>query len=113
MEQKVEKVSVRAGEPDALGIYLSRARRHRPLNRSEEAMLSARIKAGDEEARGEAVAYNLKLVVSIARGTRAGGWSSLTSYRRATSVSCERRGASTLALAPSSPRMRRGGSSRL
>ena len=31
-------------------------------------MLSARIKAGDEEARGEAVAYNLKLVVSIARG---------------------------------------------
>ena len=58
----------REGKPDALGLYLSRARRHRILSREEEAALSARIREGDEAAWEELVRHNLRLVVSIARG---------------------------------------------
>ena len=52
---------------DILGLYLSRARRHRILSRAEEAALSARIQEGDEAAWEELVECNLKLVISIAR----------------------------------------------
>jgi RNA polymerase primary sigma factor len=52
---------------DILGLYLSRARRHRILSREEEAALSARIQEGDETAWEELVECNLKLVISIAR----------------------------------------------
>src|SRR3954452_18476387 len=52
---------------DVLGLYLSRARRHRILSREEEAALSARIREGDEPAWEELVQCNLRLVVSIAR----------------------------------------------
>jgi len=55
-------------EPDVLGLYLSRARRHKILSRHEEAALSARISRGDEAAWEELVECNLRLVVSIARG---------------------------------------------
>jgi RNA polymerase sigma factor (sigma-70 family) len=58
----------RGAEPDVLGLYLSRARRHRILSRREEAALSARIREGDESAWEELVECNLRLVVSIARG---------------------------------------------
>ena len=54
-------------EPDVLGLYLSRARRHRILGRQEEAELSSRIQKGDHNAWDELVGCNLKLVVSIAR----------------------------------------------
>src|ERR671933_2057023 len=55
------------GKTDILGLYLSRARRHRILSREEEAALSARIREGDETAWEELVSCNLRLVVSIAR----------------------------------------------
>ena len=55
-------------EPDILGLYLARARRHAILSRPEEAALSARIREGDESAWEELVESNLRLVVSIARG---------------------------------------------
>src|SRR5919202_3408346 len=55
------------GKTDILGLYLSRARRHRILSREEEAALSARIQEGDETAWEELVECNLKLVISIAR----------------------------------------------
>ena len=55
-------------EPDVLGLYLSRARKHRILSRQEEAALSARISRGDESAWEELVECNLRLVVSVARG---------------------------------------------
>ena len=55
-------------EPDVLGLYLSRARRHRILTRQEEAQLSVRIRNGDESAWEELVESNLRLVVSVARG---------------------------------------------
>ncbi len=70
MEQKVERASSGRGEsgPEVLGLYLSRARRHRILSRREEAALSARISQGDETAWEELVECNLRLVVSVARG---------------------------------------------
>src|ERR671939_13858 len=52
---------------DILGLYLSRARRHRILSREEEVALSTRIREGDETAWEELVECNLKLVISIAR----------------------------------------------
>lgn len=70
MEQRVERVvgeKIGAG-PEALDVYLLRARRHRILIRREEAALAARIQQGDEEAWEELVRCNLKLVVSVARG---------------------------------------------
>ncbi len=71
MEQKVERtpgtVRGEAG-PEVLGLYLSRARRHGILSRSEEAVLAARISEGDEAAWEELVQCNLRLVVSVARG---------------------------------------------
>ena len=70
MEQRIERAgdSDRIGEKsDVLGLYLSRARRHRLLSREEEATLSARIQQGDETAWEELVRCNLRLVVSIAR----------------------------------------------
>ena len=71
MEQKVERAAGSGrGEagPEVLGLYLSRARRHGILSRSEEATLAARISAGDEAAWEELVQCNLRLVVSVARG---------------------------------------------
>ena len=70
MEQKVERAVGGRGEvgPEVLGLYLSRARRHRILSRREEAALSARISQGDETAWEELVRCNLRLVVSVARG---------------------------------------------
>ena len=70
MEQRIERTwrhSEAGGGSDALGLYLSRARRHRLLSREEEAALSARIQQGDRAAWNELVECNLKLVVSIAR----------------------------------------------
>jgi len=58
----------RDGQSDVLGVYLSRARRHKILSRQEEAELSARISEGDEVAWEELVRHNLRLVVSVARG---------------------------------------------
>jgi len=55
------------GAPDIVGLYLSRARRHRILCREEEAALAVRIQKGDETAWEELVQCNLRLVVSIAR----------------------------------------------
>ena len=57
----------RDGRSDILGLYLSRARRHKILSRREEAVLSARIQEGDETAWEELVQCNLRLVISIAR----------------------------------------------
>lgn len=71
MEQKVERAaSSGRGEagPEVLGLYLSRARRHGILSRSQEAALAARISEGDEAAWEELVQCNLRLVVSVARG---------------------------------------------
>lgn len=71
MEQKVERAAGSGrGEagPEVLGLYLSRARRHGILSRSEEAALAARISEGDEAAWEELVQCNLRLVVSVARG---------------------------------------------
>ena len=70
MEQRIEQASdpnKTDGGLDVLGLYLSRARRHRILSREEEAELAARIEEGDEAAREELVRCNLRLVVSIAR----------------------------------------------
>lgn len=70
MEHRVEQVvgeKIDAG-PEALNVYLLRARRHRILSRREEAALAARMQQGDDEAWEELVRCNLKLVVSVARG---------------------------------------------
>ncbi len=58
----------KGGKPDILGLYLSRARRHRILSRQEEAALSTQIQQGDEAAWEKLVRHNLRLVVSVARG---------------------------------------------
>ena len=70
MEQRTEQASGfdrASGGSGVLGLYLSRARRHRILTRQEEADLAARISQGDEDAFEELVRCNLRLVVSIAR----------------------------------------------
>jgi RNA polymerase primary sigma factor len=70
MEQRIERteISEKASMgPEVLGLYLSRARRHRILSREEEAALAARIQEGDEAAWEELVGCNLRLVISIAR----------------------------------------------
>jgi RNA polymerase primary sigma factor len=70
MEQRTKPTagaSKAGAEADILGLYLSRARRHRILSRQEEAVLSTRIPQGDEAAWEELVECNLRLVVSIAR----------------------------------------------
>ena len=70
MEQRIEQTpgpNKTSGGLDVLGLYLSRARRHRILSREEEVALAARIQQGDKAARDELVQCNLKLVVSIAR----------------------------------------------
>src|SRR5215211_3947011 len=71
MEQTIERISgsnKTSGSSDILGLYLSRARRHKILSRREEAALAMRIQEGDETAWEELVQRNLRLVVSIARG---------------------------------------------
>ena len=70
MEQTIERpVSGRAeAGPEAVNVYMLRARRHRLLSRRDEAALCARIRQGDEEAWRELVRCNLRLVVSVARG---------------------------------------------
>ena len=71
MEQRIEHTQRHRGSTegaDVLGLYLSRARRHRILSRQEEARLAARIREGDEAAWEELVRCNLRLVVSVARG---------------------------------------------
>ena len=70
MEQRIEgSVSerVEAG-PEAVNVYMLRARRHRILSRQDESALCMRIRQGDEEAWRELVRCNLRLVVSVARG---------------------------------------------
>jgi RNA polymerase primary sigma factor len=70
MEQTIERISgsnKTNGSSDILGLYLSRARRHKILSRREEAALAVRIQEGDETAWEELVQCNLRLVVSIAR----------------------------------------------
>lgn len=70
MEQRIEgQASGRAeAGPEAVNVYMLRARRHRILSRQDEAALCARIGQGDEEAWRELVRCNLRLVVSVARG---------------------------------------------
>ncbi len=72
MEQRIEQTSSfseTGGGSDVLGVYLSRARKHKILSRKEEAALSERIQQqGDQAAWEELVQSNLRLVVSIARG---------------------------------------------
>ncbi len=70
MEQTIERpVSGKAeAGPEAVNVYMLRARRHRLLSRRDEAALCARIREGDEEAWRELVRCNLRLVVSVARG---------------------------------------------
>jgi RNA polymerase primary sigma factor len=70
MEHRIERATVSRKTDKgtgALGLYLSRSRRHRILSRREEATLSARIREGDEAAWEELVRCNLRLVVSVAR----------------------------------------------
>src|SRR5215210_844480 len=71
MEQKIEQAAG-SGRNEAgsevLGLYLTRARRHAILSRTQEANLSGRIRQGDESAWEELVESNLRLVVSVARG---------------------------------------------
>ena len=70
MEHRIERAVVSRKTDKgtgALGLYLSRSRRHRILSRREEATLSARIREGDEAAWEELVRCNLRLVVSVAR----------------------------------------------
>ncbi|MDQ4003707.1 MAG: RNA polymerase sigma factor RpoD/SigA [Actinomycetota bacterium] len=70
MEHRIERATVSRKTDKgtgALGLYLSRSRRHRILSRREEATLSARIREGDETAWEELVRCNLRLVVSVAR----------------------------------------------
>jgi RNA polymerase primary sigma factor len=70
MEQRIERTEIpekASAGPEVLGLYLSRARRHRILSRHEEAALAARIREGDEAAWEELVGCNLRLVISIAR----------------------------------------------
>ncbi len=71
MKQTTERVSgsnKTGRDSDILGLYLSRARRHKILSRREEAALALRVQEGDEAAWKELVQCNLRLVVSIARG---------------------------------------------
>src|SRR5918999_693841 len=70
MEQRIERTEIpekASSGPEVLGLYLSRARRHKILSREEEAALAARIREGDETAWEELVGCNLRLVISIAR----------------------------------------------
>jgi RNA polymerase primary sigma factor len=70
MEQRIERTEIpekASAGPEVLGLYLSRARRHRILSRHEEAALATRIREGDEAAWEELVGCNLRLVISIAR----------------------------------------------
>jgi len=70
MEQRTERIQgfdKTDGQSGILGLYLSRARRHRLLSREEESELSTRIREGDKAAWKELVQCNLRLVISIAR----------------------------------------------
>ena len=55
------------GSRDSVGIYLRDIRRYPLLKREEEARIAWRVKGGDEEARAELIARNLRLVISIAK----------------------------------------------
>ena len=76
MKQRIGRTQDHRGGADGadvLGLYLSRARRHRILRRDEEAELAARIQQGDEAAWEELIQCNLRLVVSVARGYNGRG----------------------------------------
>ncbi|HEY4827720.1 MAG TPA: sigma-70 factor domain-containing protein, partial [Solirubrobacteraceae bacterium] len=52
---------------DSMSLFMAEVRRHRLLNRSEEAALARRIERGDLAAKERMVNSNLRLVISNAR----------------------------------------------
>jgi RNA polymerase primary sigma factor len=52
---------------DSMSLFMAEVRRHRLLNRAEEAELARRIERGDLEAKERLVNSNLRLVISNAR----------------------------------------------
>ena len=65
-------------EPDPVTEYLREIGRARLLTAAEEVSLAKRIEAGDEAARQRLIEANLRLVVSIAKRTRAAACCSWT-----------------------------------
>jgi RNA polymerase sigma factor (sigma-70 family) len=63
------------GTPEALELFLRRARMHRLLTASEEIELAKRIERGDLEAKERMINSNLRLVVSQARRYQGHGLS--------------------------------------
>jgi RNA polymerase primary sigma factor len=57
----------RAASRDSVGIYLRDIRRFPLLKKDDETRVAWRVRSGDEEARAELIAKNLRLVISIAK----------------------------------------------
>ncbi len=70
--------------PELLAKYLRHIGQGNLLTHKEEIDLSKRAKQGEEKARRKLIEKNLRLVVSVPKGTAATGSPSRTSSRRAT-----------------------------
>src|ERR1019366_7564328 len=94
---------------DMLGLLMRDLDRYPMPNYDEQVELAKRVTAGDEEAKKQMVAANLRLVLHwpVATNTVASRWS--TSSKKAPSDSCVRSKSSTGNGASSSPRTRPGG----
>src|SRR3984885_14530907 len=71
-DREAQEAAYRAHETaertlDSMSLFMSEVRRHRLLNRSEEAALARRIERGDLAAKERLVNSNLRLVISNAR----------------------------------------------
>jgi RNA polymerase primary sigma factor len=56
-----------ASSRDSVGLYLRDIRRYALLKKGEETEIAWRVRGGDEAARAEFIAKNLRLVISIAK----------------------------------------------
>lgn len=94
---------------DPVKIYLKEIGRVPLLTAEEEIELATRMAQGDKYARKRLSEANLRLVVSIAKDMSAEVCSSLTLYRRATSVLSKQLRSLITLRATSSQRMLHGG----
>jgi RNA polymerase primary sigma factor len=74
-ESGIELEGAAAGTPEALDLFLRRARVHQLLTAAEEVELAQRIEKGDLEAKERMINSNLRLVVSQARRYQGHGLS--------------------------------------
>ena len=74
-ELRIEAEGLATGTPEALDLFLRRARVHPLLTAAEEVELAKRIERGDLEAKERMINSNLRLVVSQARRYQGHGLS--------------------------------------